>query len=137
MTIFKFPDRISDRSSVGFRMNVSIAILLAILGFSPEFAFSEKKSSGGESSRSSAKGAGGKVKGREKTITREAASKRGDRTKIDFEETDIDGQRKLPLGTILNNTKSDKNYDFVKIRLRWHPEMVQSASSLDTGRPLK
>jgi len=77
------------------------------------------------------------AKTREKNITREGSAKRNDRTKIDFESTDIDGQRKLPLGSILNNTKSDKNYNFVRIRTDWHPEMIQSASSLDSGRSLK
>jgi hypothetical protein len=38
------------------------------------------------------------------------------------------------MGTLINQNKSDKEYDFVKIRLRWHPEMVQSASSLDAGK---
>ena len=37
------------------------------------------------------------------------------------------------MGTLINQNKADKNYDFVKIRLRWTPEMIQSASSLDNG----
>lgn len=96
-------------------------ILLVLIAFFSQVAF----------------GAAKKAKGREKTLSREATSKKGDRAKIDFESTDIDGQRKMPLGTILNNTKSDPNYNFVKIRLRWHPEMIQSASSLESGRTLK
>ena len=70
---------------------------------------------------------------REKHITREAVLKSKDQNKIDFDSVDIGGERKSPMGTLINQNKSDKNYDFVKVRLRWHPEMVQSASSLDTG----
>ena len=70
---------------------------------------------------------------REKHISREATIKSKDQTKVDFDAADIGGQRKTPMGTLINQNKADKNYDFVKIRLRWHPEMVQSASSLDNG----
>lgn len=70
---------------------------------------------------------------REKHISREATIKSKDQTKVDFDAADIGGQRKTPMGTLINQNKADKNYDFVKIRLRWHPEMVQSASSLDSG----
>lgn len=68
---------------------------------------------------------------REKYITREATMKSRDQKNVDFDAVDIGGQRKTPMGTLINQNKADKNYDFVKIRLRWHPEMVQSASSLD------
>jgi len=70
---------------------------------------------------------------REKHIVREGRTTRGDQRNIDFDAVDIAGERKTPLGTLVNNNKLDKNYDFVKIRLRWHPEMVQSASSLESG----
>ena len=63
----------------------------------------------------------------------EASMKSKDQSKVDFEAADIGGERKAPLGTLINQNKADKNFDFVKIRLRWHPEMVQSASSLDNG----
>ena len=72
--------------------------------------------------------------GREKIISREARSKTGSKTKIDFEDTDIGGAAKTPYGTMLSNTKSNKNYDMVPIRTDWRPEMLQSASSLDAGR---
>lgn len=71
--------------------------------------------------------------GREKHIIREGRTKKGDKQNIDFEATDIGGERKSPLGTLVNNNKYDKNYNFVKIRLRWPNEMIQSASSLDSG----
>lgn len=68
---------------------------------------------------------------RERHIRGEATLKSKDQSKVDFEAADIGGQRKAPMGDLINQNKADKNYDFVKIRLRWHPEMVQSASSLD------
>lgn len=71
---------------------------------------------------------------REKHITRETTMKSKDQSKVDFDSVDIGGERKTPMGTLINQNKADKNYDFVKVRLRWHPEMVQSASSLDTGK---
>ncbi len=67
-------------------------------------------------------------------LTGEATMRGKDSSKVDFEAADIGGERKTPMGTLINQNKADKNYDFVKIRLRWHPEMVQSATSLDAGR---
>ena len=68
---------------------------------------------------------------REKFITREATLKGKDQKNLDFDTAEIGGVRKAPLGSLIGKSNADKNYDFVKIRLRWHPEMVQSASSLD------
>lgn len=95
---------------------IYIAMLLALVS-SPALA---KKPKAGKGSR-------------EKHMSREATLKSKDQTKVDFDAADIGGQRKTPMGTLINQNKADKNYDFVKIRLRWHPEMVQSASSLDNG----
>lgn len=50
---------------------------------------------------------------------------------VDFEETDVRGGTKGPMMSQIGVTDSKKNYDFVKIRLRWHPEMVASAANLD------
>lgn len=76
-----------------------------------------------------------KAKSRDKIITREAKSKskKGDRTKVDFDEVDIGGQRKTPFGTLVNNNRLKKDYDFIKLRQRWHPEMIDSASNLESG----
>ena len=46
---------------------------------------------------------------------------------------DITGKRVDPMGVVINQTKADKAYDFVRLRLRWHPEMMESASNLDKG----
>lgn len=103
-------------------------LLLALaLGFSaPAMAAGKQK----RAAKAGAKAGGG---GREKVLSREATMKGKDATKVDFEAADIGGQRKMPLGDTITQNKGDKNYDFVKIRLRWHPEMVQSASALDAG----
>ncbi len=71
--------------------------------------------------------------GREKIIVREAQSKGKDKSKIDFDETDIGGQVKKPMGSLINQNNNDKNYDLIKIRLRWHPEMIQSTAALESG----
>jgi len=71
---------------------------------------------------------------REKHLSREQTVKTRDQTKLDFDAADIGGQRKAPMGSFLNQNRADKEYDFVKLRLRWVPEMVQSSSSLDTGK---
>ena len=85
-----------------------------------------KKTSGSESAASNGV--------REKIISREGRSKSGDKTKVDFDDTDISGARKGPMASMLSNTKAKKDYDLVPIRTDWKPEMVQSASSLDAGR---
>jgi hypothetical protein len=79
-----------------------------------------------------AKGRSGAV--REKHLSREKTMKTRDATKLDFDAADIGGNRKAPMGSFLNQNKADKEYDFVKIRLRWVPEMVQSSASLDSGK---
>lgn len=89
-------------------------------------------------SKKPAAAAGAKKSGgsgtREKIISREGRSKSGDKTKVDFDDTDIGGARKTPMASMLSNTKAKKDYDLVPIRTDWKPEMVQSASSLDAGR---
>lgn len=72
-----------------------------------------------------------KVISSEKSFTVKKGAK--DSQKLDFDSTDIGGERKAPLGSLINQSKSDKNFDFIKIRLRWHPEMISSASELDSG----
>ena len=72
-------------------------------------------------------------KSRKKRLSAEGKiRKTGDKTVIDFESVDIVGDRRTPLGSMINQSRAEKDYDFVKIRLRWHPEMKKSASSLDT-----
>ena len=75
--------------------------------------------------------------GRERFITREARLKGKDQKNIDFGDVSIGGQRKTPMSQLITNGKANKDHDFIKIRLRWHPEMVQSASSLDAGSTVR
>jgi hypothetical protein len=103
-----------------------VTIVLAGMAATPALAAGGKNAKG--TTNNAPKGA------RAKNITGEATIRTKDQSKIDFEAADIGGERKTPLGTLINQNKADKNYDFVKIRLRWHPEMVQSASALDSGK---
>ncbi len=117
-------------------MNFTLKWLLVMVGLAiatPTLAKKNNKAKAGSSAKaSSGKAAGGKGV-RERHIVREAQAKKSDKSKIDFEETSIAGERRTPLGTMVNQNKNDKNYDLIKIRLRWHPEMVQSTSSLESG----
>jgi len=102
-------------------MRVVMIILVSLGFFAAEVSAKGAKKAGSSGSR-------------EKIISREGQSKAGSKTKIDFEDTAIGGAAKTPYGTMLSNTKSNKNYDMVPIRTDWRPEMLQSASSLDAGR---
>ena len=66
---------------------------------------------------------GGKIKTRTKK----------DATKHDFEGIGVSGTRKTPLSSLISKSKANKDYDFVKIRRSWHPEMIQSTTSLDSS----
>ncbi len=72
-------------------------------------------------------------KGRELNINREAKYTK-DKKNIDFDAASLYGQRKLPMGSMISQSKSDKSFDLIKIREHWNPEMVQSTSSLELGR---
>ena len=63
-------------------------------------------------------------------IVMEAEIKK-DRKSYDFDSMSIDGQRRVPLGNLINQKQANKEYEFVKIRLRWRQEMIQSASNLN------
>ena len=67
-------------------------------------------------------------KKREKHIVREKVKKGS--TNVNFEDVSIDGQVKMPMDGIIKSTKGDKGYQFVKVRTRWHPEMIRSVSEL-------
>ena len=76
-------------------------------------------------------------KARKKHLVKEKIIKRkkgSDSTTIDLDAANINGERKTPLGTIITKRGGDKNYDFIWIRQKWHPEMLQSAKSLDAGK---
>ncbi len=52
-------------------------------------------------------------------------------TTINFQDGIIDGTHKSPSLSTVAAGHAEKNYDFVKVRLGWHPEMLQSAAQLD------
>jgi len=106
-------------------MRAFIIVFLSLVVLSPEVMAKAKKKKAASSQGSAV---------RERVISREARAKAGSKTKIDFEDTDIGGSAKTPYGSLLSNTKSNKNYDLVPIRTDWRPEMLQSATSLDAGR---
>jgi hypothetical protein len=81
-------------------------------------------------------GAGKKKKaeaGRQKFLTGEAKTKRGS-TEIDFDEASIDGARRDPAGVAITKNNPDHQYDLITLRLRWHPEMIESTATLETGK---
>lgn len=107
-------------------MKALFVILISFAVIAPEAYAKAKKKKDSASSQGSVS--------RERVISREGRSKTGSKTKVDFSDTEIGGAAKTPYGSLLSNTKSNKNYDMVPIRTDWRPEMLQSASSLDAGR---
>ena len=74
-----------------------------------------------------------KQKVRKKYLTGEGRSKKSQSTNIDFEEASIDGRRRAPSGVSISSSQAKHGYDLINLRLRWHPEMIQSTSALETG----
>jgi hypothetical protein len=72
-----------------------------------------------------AKGGG---KNQERHIVRESKSK--DKKQVNFETVEIDGKTKTPLEGLVSSPGGEKGYQFVKIRTRWHPEMIGSTGNL-------
>jgi hypothetical protein len=70
---------------------------------------------------------------RQKFLTGEAKSKRGS-TEIDFDEASIDGRRRDPAGVAITKNNPNHQYDLINLRLRWHPEMIESTATLETGK---
>ena len=70
---------------------------------------------------------------RQKHLSGEARNKRG-KTNINFDEASIDGRRRLPPGVAITKNRPDHDYDLINLRLRWHPEMIQSTTNLETGK---
>lgn len=101
-----------------------------LLGFLASIWLISGSLSAAEKSKKEA-ASGSKV--REKNIIREKQYK-GKQSKIDFDSVDIVGEKKTPYGSALTQRESDKNVSLIKIRKHWHQEMVQSTSSLETGK---
>lgn len=92
----------------------------------------KKESNGNGGAKKEA--AGGKGGGRAKILSSEARSTKNNRTKIDFEEAAIDGERKTPAGIAIQKNRPEHDYDLINLRLRWHPEMIESTANLETGK---
>ncbi|MDA9951602.1 hypothetical protein N9D31_03400 [Oligoflexaceae bacterium] len=72
--------------------------------------------------------------GRQRLVTKEARtklSKKRDKTNVDFDEATLEGRRLNPNGVSLNLQKPNKEFDLIKLRRHWKPEMIQSTSSLE------
>lgn len=120
---------------------LTFVLFLGLTGLSAEvlqaqttelYAQSKKKMKKKKRSRRSTK-----VRKRNLVIEKRIKYKKGDKAEYDFEAADISGGTKSPMGSLVDSLNSNKDYDFVKIRLKWTPEMLQSASSLETGRTSK
>ncbi len=72
-----------------------------------------------------------KKSGRERIITRQKSYSRS-KTNIDLDSVDISGRTRAPMGSLVKRSRADNDFNFIRIRKRWHPEMIQSASGLDT-----
>ena len=68
---------------------------------------------------------------RKRVNTEGSVRSKAGKTEIDLDEATLQGSARNPSLSAISSTKAETDYDFVKIRLRWHPEMIQSASSLD------
>ena len=66
--------------------------------------------------------------GRPKYLSGEAQQKGNT---VNFQDGIVDGTHKSPSLSTVAAGHAEKNYDFVKVRLGWHPEMLQSAAQLD------
>ena len=69
-------------------------------------------------------------KARKRHLVGEVKKKRGS-TSINFDEASIDGRRRLPAGVEISKNRPEHDYDLINLRLRWHPEMIQSTTHLD------
>lgn len=71
--------------------------------------------------------------GRKRFLTGEARTS-GASTSIDFDAAAIEGERKAPVGVAVGGNRPDQAYDLIKLRRRWHPEMIKSTTVLESGR---
>jgi hypothetical protein len=50
--------------------------------------------------------------------------------RVDFEETQIDGQKRGPTIENIIGSQTSSNATFFKVRTQWHPEMIDSTTQL-------
>lgn len=70
-------------------------------------------------------------KSRPKYLSGEATAKKGAANVLDFGEAQIDGGTKAPMMSGITGGREPAEHDFIKVRLRWHPEMVASTSAIE------
>jgi len=89
-------------------------------------AFAKKKKRKGKK-RAARRGGG-----RQRIVVKEKQTKmnKRDKTSVDFDEATLEGRRRNPSGIALNQQKANKDFDLIKLREHWKPEMVQSTSKL-------
>lgn len=70
---------------------------------------------------------------RKRVVVKETKVKmnKRDRTKVDFDEATLEGRRLNPSGVSLNLRKPNREFDLIKLRRHWKPEMVSSTSSVE------
>ena len=59
-------------------------------------------------------------------------AQKGDQQVLDFESESVTGARRVPLGSLIDKGKVSVDYNFVKIRKNWHPEILDSTLVLDS-----
>ena len=99
----------------------SMDVVLSELG-STNLAYAQKKAA------KKAVGSGN----RQRIVVKEAkVNKKRDKTNVNFDETTLEGRRLNPSGVSLNLQKPNKEFDLIKLRRHWKPEMVSSTTSLE------
>lgn len=118
--VMKAPDQVGEFKTV------EITGLISDLDQKPTILLAQSGKKKKKKKRSS--------KGRKKIISSEKrykSNKKGGSTNLDFDEAAIGGERKNPLGSLVNTAKSKKGFDFIEIRKEWHNNMIQSSTKLD------
>lgn len=53
-----------------------------------------------------------------------------DKTELNFDAANIEGQAKNPFGSMITERDQDFNKGFIKLRYQWHDQMIMSTSGL-------
>lgn len=77
-----------------------------------------------------AQGAPSKRRPNVEADTKVTTQKRGNQTQIDLEESSLEGSSRAPSLSGVQGAQVDTDYDFVKLRKKWHPEMMKSTMNL-------
>lgn len=61
----------------------------------------------------------------------------GDQTELDFEGDNITGKRKVPLSSLVKESRIVESQALVKIRYHWRPEIAASGNIAEIGKGRK